>query len=127
MRAPSLQGDRTTRDLHCKRVAAALVRGIAPPLSGGYRETTVAAAERENWVLSGKRTNTTALIVNWSMAGALDDLNGRFESAVDIDAVVAERDRESYDEVAPPARAPLLLKPAGEDEWHPLVVAAEPA
>ncbi len=76
--------------------------------------------------MSGKRTNTTALIANWSMAGALDDLNGRFESAVDIDAVVAERDRESYEEVAPPTLAPLLLKPAGEDEWHIVVVAPEP-
>jgi hypothetical protein len=61
------------------------------------------------------------------MAGALDDLNGRFESAVDIDAVVVERDRESREDVVPPARAPLLLKPADEDEWHVLVGAPEPA
>jgi hypothetical protein len=81
----------------------------------------------ENWVLSEKRTNTTALIAEWSMEGALDELGARFHSAVDIDAVVAERDRESSEDGAPPTRPPLLLKPADEDDWHPLVLTPEPA
>ena len=70
-------------------------------------------------------TNTTALIANWTMAGAVDDLEEHFESFVDIDAIVAERERASHDKASTPA--PLLLKPAGEDEWHALAGAAEPA
>ena len=72
------------------------------------------------------RTNTTALIANWSMAGALD-LDGRFASVVDIDALVAGRDRESDEDAARRTQAPLMLKPAGEDEWHTLAHAADPA
>jgi hypothetical protein len=59
------------------------------------------------------------------MAGA-PDLDGRFASAVDIDALVAERD-QSYEEPGGSAQAPLLLKPAGEDEWHTLAGAADSA
>ena len=77
-------------------------------------------------MVSGMRTNTTALIANWSMAGALD-LDGRFASVVDIDALVAERDRESDEHASRRAEAPLMLKPAGEDEWHTLARAADPA
>jgi hypothetical protein len=71
------------------------------------------------------RTNTTALIANWSMAGALD-LDGRFASVVDIDALVAERDRESDEDAARHTQAPLMLTPAGEDQWHTLAHAADP-
>ena len=60
------------------------------------------------------------------MAGA-SDLDGRFASVVDIDALVAERDRESDEDAARRTHAPLLLKPAGEDEWHTLAHAADPA
>jgi hypothetical protein len=70
-------------------------------------------------------TNTTALIANWSMDGAVDDLEERFDSVVDIDALVAQREALSDDE--PSAQAPLLLKPAGEDEWHALAGTAEQA
>ena len=54
------------------------------------------------------------------------DLDGRFASAVDIDALVAELDRES-EGAERPTQAPLLLKPAGEDEWHTLAGAADSA
>jgi len=70
-------------------------------------------------------TNTTALIANWTMVGAVDDLEEHFESVVDIDALVAQRERESHDE--PSTEAPLMLKPAGEDEWHALAGTAEGA
>jgi hypothetical protein len=53
------------------------------------------------------------------MAGA-SELDGRFASVVDIDALVAERDRASDEDAARRAEAPLMLKPAGEDEWHTL-------
>jgi hypothetical protein len=75
--------------------------------------------------VSGRTANTTALIANWTMSGAQDDLGDRFESVVDIDALVAELERAS--ETKPTAQAPLLLKPAGEDEWHTLASAAEHA
>ena len=75
--------------------------------------------------MSGKTANTTALIANWTMTGAQDDLGDRFDSVVDIDALVAERERAAH--VEPSAQAPLLLKPAGEDEWHTLAGAAEHA
>ena len=68
-------------------------------------------------------TNTTALIANWTMVGAVEDLEGHFDSVVDIDALVAQREAESNEE--PATQAPLLLKPAGEDEWHALAGTAE--
>jgi len=68
-------------------------------------------------------TNTTALIANWTMDGAVDDLGEHFESVVDIDALVAQREAESHEEPSTPA--PLLLKPAGEDEWHALAGTGE--
>jgi hypothetical protein len=67
-------------------------------------------------------SNTTALIGAWSMDGARDDLDGRFRSPLDILAIVSARRDEPADEVAPPTRPPLLLKPAGEDDWLPLLV-----
>jgi len=70
--------------------------------------------------LAGTQTNTTALIAEWSMDGARSDLGGRFESALDIDAIVAERDRRSRHEASPPTLPPLLLKPVDEDDWLPL-------
>lgn len=80
--------------------------------------------------MSGKRakeTNTLALIRKWSMKGAREDLGGRFGSPVDILAIVAERNEEAASDVAPPATAPVLLKPAGEDDWRPLLVEPSPA
>jgi hypothetical protein len=84
---------------------------------------------RGNKVMSANRAsraNTTALIASWSMAGA-PDLDGRFASVVDIEAFVAERDRESHEHAPRRIEAPLLLKPAGEDEWHTLARVAESA
>lgn len=79
----------------------------------------------------GKRTtemDPLALIRKWSMEGARGDLQGRFGSLVDINAVVAERSEEPRNDDSPPTQPPLLLKPAGEDDWQPLlVVAPDPA
>jgi hypothetical protein len=73
----------------------------------------------------GKRTTETdplALIREWSMEGARSDLQGRFGSLVDINAIVAERSEQPRSDVSPPSQPPLLLKPAGEDDWQPLLV-----
>jgi hypothetical protein len=75
----------------------------------------------------GKRkteVDTLALIRKWSMDGARDDVADRFGSSVDINAIVAQRGEEAKEEGSPTAPAPVLLKPAGEDDgWQPLVVA----
>jgi len=44
-------------------------------------------------------------------------------AVADIDALVAELEHAS--DTRSTAQAPLLLKPAGEDEWHTLAGAAE--
>jgi len=68
-------------------------------------------------------TNTTALIGAWSMDGAQGDLDG-FRSVLDINALVAQRGAAHYEAPAPPSELPpLLMKPAGEDDWRPLPVA----
>jgi len=55
------------------------------------------------------------------------DLAG-FRSALDIHALVAQRDAAAVEVVVAPERPPLLLKSADEDDWEPLPVAlAEPA
>jgi hypothetical protein len=54
------------------------------------------------------------------MEGARD-LSGRFASSLDINAIVAERAEKPTADVAPPSPEPLLLKPAGEDDWQPLL------
>ena len=73
--------------------------------------------------MPGKQTNTTSLIGAWSMDGAHGDLDG-FQSVVDIHALVAERSAAPDEAPAPPPeRPPLLMKPAGEDDWRPLPVA----
>ena len=72
--------------------------------------------------MPGKQANTTALIGAWSMDGAHGDLAG-FRSALDIHALVAERDAAAAEEVLPLERPPLLLKRADEEDWEPLPVA----
>jgi hypothetical protein len=67
-------------------------------------------------------TNTLVLIHEWSMDGARGDLDGRFGSPLDIHALVAERSEKPSGEVPPPTQSPLLMKPAGEDDWRPLLV-----
>lgn len=63
-----------------------------------------------------------ALIRQWSMAGAPGDLDGHFGTPPDIHALVAERHEEPGAEAPPePGPAPLLMKPAGEDDWQILV------
>ena len=69
------------------------------------------------------QTNTLALIRKWSMDGARGDLSGHFASPVDIHAAVAERNEEPRTGVRAPAQAPVMMKPAGEDDWRPLLVA----
>lgn len=81
----------------------------------------------EEWDLFGKRTTTTetntlTLIRRWSMAGAPGDLDGRFGSPLDINAAVAESSEEPRPEVLPPTPPTLLMKPADEDDWRPLLV-----
>jgi hypothetical protein len=102
-----------------------LVRGIAPPLPGH----TVRAGEfhetGKELAVFRKRTtemDPLALIRKWSMEGARGDLQGRFGSLVDINAIVAERSAEPRSDVSSPTQPPLLLKPAGEDDWQPLLV-----
>ena len=64
-------------------------------------------------------TTTTALIHNWSMSGARRrGLGAHFGSPVDIHAAVAERNEE----LPEPAAGHVLMKPAGEDDWRPLLV-----
>jgi hypothetical protein len=65
-------------------------------------------------------TNTTALIERWSMDGASEDVAARFRPSVDIIAIVGERSSEPSDDEAP--RPGLLMKPAGEEDWRPLLV-----
>jgi hypothetical protein len=67
-------------------------------------------------------TNTIALIRNWSMAGARRDLGGHFGSPVDIHAAVAERDEESRGDASENGSTRVMMKPAGEDDWRPLLV-----
>jgi hypothetical protein len=63
-------------------------------------------------------TNTTRLIGQWSMDGAGTDLHGGFGSAAEIPGAVAEQNDEP---VARPNVDPLLVKPAGGDDWQPLL------
>ncbi len=65
--------------------------------------------------------NRLALIRRWSMDGACEDVEHRFESAPDMEALGVER---AEDEVPPVAPTPVMLKAAGGDDWSPL---AEPA
>jgi hypothetical protein len=65
--------------------------------------------------------NTLPLIREWSMDGARGNLDGSFGSTLDLQALVAARDAEPRDETPAPAQAPLMMKPAGEDGWRPLL------
>jgi hypothetical protein len=67
-------------------------------------------------------TNTLVLIHKWSMAGARSDLGDHFGSPVDIHAAVAERTQEPVAEAPPPASPQVMMKPAGEGDWRPLLV-----
>lgn len=59
-----------------------------------------------------------ALIRRWGMDGARDDLGIRFDAAPDLQALTGGRDK-------PPAgsglQLPVLMKPAGKDDWQPLL------
>jgi hypothetical protein len=63
--------------------------------------------------------NTTALIAEWSMCGARRDVGGRFRTTDDIRALLSG----GVAAEPPPASASLLVKPADEDDWRPLVAA----
>jgi hypothetical protein len=68
--------------------------------------------------------NTTRLIGHWSMDGARNDLRQGFRSAVDILAVVSGLTAQPSAETgAPQAADGLLVKPAGEGDWQPLLAA----
>ena len=64
-------------------------------------------------------SNTTALIRHWSMQGAAADLGGRFHSGTDALAISGD--------ASTPAPAPSLLRVRGsdEEEWTPLLAAAD--
>jgi hypothetical protein len=66
--------------------------------------------------------NTTRLIGSWTMDGAGGDLGERFRSPLDLGAVVSERSHEATTETAPYTPPPLLMKPADEEGWRPLLV-----
>ena len=73
----------------------------------------------------GKRTteaNTLTLIRKWSMDGAPGAPDGRFGSPPDVHAAVAVREEEPTSAVPPAALPPVMMKPADEDEWRPLLV-----
>jgi len=63
--------------------------------------------------------NTTSLIQHWSMSGARRDLAGRFRATDDIHALLLGETTEKAPARSP---APLLVKPAGEGGWEPLLV-----
>jgi hypothetical protein len=66
--------------------------------------------------------NTTRLIDQWSMDGARTDLHKGFRSAVDILALVAGRNMQPVAHTSERADADgLLVKPAGGDDWQPLL------
>ena len=56
------------------------------------------------------------------MDGAGGELGERFRSALDLGAVVSAHRHEPTPETAAPTRPPLLMKPADEDGWRPLLV-----
>ncbi len=66
--------------------------------------------------------NTTALISNWSMAGAKQDLERRFAPSADILAAVADGGSEPSGDTTPPDPPPsnVMVKRAGADDWQPL-------
>jgi hypothetical protein len=63
--------------------------------------------------------NTTKLIEQWSMAGAVD-----FEGA--FGPVAAEQVPARHEEPTPGAAGGVLLKRAGEEEWQPLSLGNDP-
>jgi hypothetical protein len=66
--------------------------------------------------------NTTRLIGQWSMDGARADLRHGFRSAVDIVAVLSGATTEApLLAVEVVASDGLLVKPAGGDDWQPLL------
>jgi hypothetical protein len=66
-------------------------------------------------------TNTTRLIGEWSMDGDHGVRVDGFRPLVDIHAIVAARSLDPVADAAAPTPAPLLLKPAGGDDWQPLL------
>ena len=67
----------------------------------------------------GMTQDRLVLIRQWSMAGALDDVERDFGSPVDIHTAVGERPNAS-EMSQPPDQPPVLLKSAGDGDWHPL-------
>jgi hypothetical protein len=63
--------------------------------------------------------NTTKLIEQWSMAGAVD-FDGSFGP------LAAEQGPARHEEPTPGAAGELLLKRAGEEEWQPLSLGSDP-
>jgi hypothetical protein len=70
--------------------------------------------------------NRLELIRRWSMAGAPGAVDHDFGSPVDIHAAVGERGDEPEGTTSP-APQTVLLKPAGEDGWQPLLAEPNPA
>lgn len=70
--------------------------------------------------------NRLALIRTWSMAGAREDLGMHFDSPIDLNAIGAGSS-DAVVELDSSAPAHVLMKPAGEDEWQPLVAERDAA
>lgn len=67
--------------------------------------------------------NTTRLIRNWSMEGALEELQRRdAPSADDVAAAAAGEGERRDDSDATAPESDVMVKPAGEDDWRPLVL-----
>ena len=76
---------------------------------------------REEPPRGGMGMNTTTLIAEWSMSGARADVAARFRTADDILAILGKSPSETARPEGPRRGAdPLLVKPAGEDDWRPL-------
>ena len=67
--------------------------------------------------------NTTGLIAEWSMDGGHGILVGGFRSVLDIHAIVEARGATPIGDAGAPTPATLLLKPAGGEDWEPLLLA----
>ena len=60
-----------------------------------------------------------ALIRRWGMDGARDDLGIRVDPPPNLEAITGDRREPRADGTG--LQLPVFMKPAGEDDWQPLV------
>lgn len=89
----------------------------------GRRSATMSVMNLiDDWSMMGTQTNTTELIGQWSMDGALRDIDDHFGSQADAPAIVAaERARvcgTAYN-------VPVLVKRPEDEIWRPLGVSED--